>query len=387
MQAIALLLQARLFRRVPLVLQTLVPLTMAAMALPGCGTSTVQMVVARPAVINARAYGGTVSIGEWTPAYADFAEVTGQLRQEIAERVLNAVGGSVRLMDYGGGLVLTGRVDEYSMNLREFVRTEPCDKPSAPEATQGDDAAAGPQVRPTDKTTCTWRWYEWQARMAVESKVISSSGQVLLWQPIVAERSGKTHEAKDYAPAPPNAHAILQVLRRHIADRVAWLVAPRKERVEAVFYDCEQPAKAVCEQGVKSMAQSRFDEAVQLFTDAIGRLEVAKVARAELAKAHWNRAIVFQYSGRFDEGWNDLQRAKQLDPKDMYDHQLAELQKERALHTQLMDQGVAPPKPPSVPSSAPPSAPPPPSQGQSKPTAGQPAPQVPPVADPLPPKL
>lgn len=350
-------------------------LTLAVSALSACGTSTVQMVVARPAVLNASAYGGTVSIGAWTPAYADFAEVAGQLRQEIADRVLNSVAGSVRLMDYGGGLVVTGRVDEYSMNLREFARTEPCDPPGPPPPTPGNEPPAVPRPPAAAQATCTWRWYEWQARMAVEAKVTTAAGQVLLWRPIVAQRGGKTYEAKDYAPAPPNAHAILQVLRQQVADRVAWLVAPRKERVEAVFYDCEAPAKAVCEQGVRAMAASQFDAAVQAFTEAIGRLEAAKVAAPELAKAHWNRAIVFQYSGRFDEGWNDLQRAKQLDAKDAYDQQLVELQRERALYTQLIEQGVTPPSAPAAPAAAP-----------AEPGARPPAPQDPPLAAPVPPK-
>lgn len=353
----------------------------AVLLLAGCGTSTVQLVVARPAVINARAYGGTVSIGSWIPAYADYAEVAGQLRQEIADRVMNSVAGSVRLMDYGGGLVVTGRVDEYAMNLREFVRTEPCDKPApAPPAVHGDAKPDKHLSQPMVKTTCTWRWYEWQARMAVEAKVTTASGEVLLWRPIAAQRSGKTYEAKDYVPAPPNAHAILQVLRQQVADRVAWLVAPRKERVDAVLYDCEEPAKAMCEAGVRLLAQSRFDEAVQAFTEAIGRLEAAKVPPAELAKAHWNRAIVFQYSGRFDEAWNDLQRAKQLDPKDAYDQQLVELQRERAMHTQLIQQGVTPPAAPAAPAQGQPDMAP------AAPNPGQPAPAGPPVAEPVPPK-
>ena len=181
----------------------LVLLTAAAAVLPACGTSTVQMVVARPAVINARAYGGTVTIGAWIPAYADYAEVAGQLRQEIAERVLNSVAGSVRLMDYGGGLVVTGRVDEYSMNLRELVRTEPCHKPAPPPPPAAEGEAPAAKVRPQAmvNSTCTWRWYEWQARMAVEAKVTTASGEVLLWRPIVAQRQGKTYEGKDYVPA------------------------------------------------------------------------------------------------------------------------------------------------------------------------------------------
>lgn len=326
------------------------------LALSACGTSTVQMVVVRPAVLNTRAYGGTVTVGEWRPAFADYTEVAGQLRYEIASRMLDSVAGSVRLMDYGGGLVVTGQVDDYAMTLRELTRSEPCDRDDAADG-KAVEGAATPQTRPI-KGTCTWHWYEWRARVAVQAKVATASGQVLVWRPMTADRSGKTYEAKGYAPPPPNGHAILQSLRQEIADRVAGLVAPRKERVSVTLFDCAEPAKAVCEAGVRSLAGSRFDEAVQVFTEAIGRLEAAKVSSGELAKAHWNRAIVLQYARRFDEAWTDLQRCQQLDPSDIYARQLADLQRERAMHLQLLDQGVAPPQPPAQSAPAAPASPP-----------------------------
>jgi tetratricopeptide (TPR) repeat protein len=352
---------------------TLLALTLA---LSACGTSTVQMVVVRPAVLNTRAYGGTVTVGDWRPAFADYTEVAGQLRYEIASRMLDSVAGSVRLMDYGGGLVVTGQVDDYAMTLRELTRSEPCDRDDAPDG-KAVEGVAAPQTRPI-KATCTWHWYEWRARVAVQAKVATASGQVLVWRPMTAERAGKTYEAKGYAPAPPNGHSILQSLRQEIADRVAGLVAPRKERVSVTLFDCAEPAKAVCEAGVRALAGSRFDEAVQVFTEAIGRLEAAKISSGEVAKAHWNRAIVLQYARRFDEAWTDLQRCQQLDPSDIYARQLAELQRERTMHLQLLDQGVAPPQPPAQSAPAAPASPP---------AAPATAPgDAPPPAEPLAPK-
>lgn len=303
--------------------------------LVGCGTSTVSMMAVRPAILNAQAYGGTVSVAGFAPAYPDYALVAGQLRSEVADRIAGGVGGTVRLLEYGGGLVISGRVEQYSAHLHPHERATTCtDTVSVP----SDKGTVSKNV----ERPCAWRWLDWHCQVVVTAQVTDPTGRVLLIRPVSYERRGSTAQVRDAAPVPPNLHPILQELRLRAAEEIAWLVTPHRERVNAVFYDCEKPATAVCEVGVKHMAEARYDEAVADFTEALAQLERAGATAADRAKVLWNRAIVLQYSRRFDPAVADLQAAYRLDPQDEYRDQIAVVERERAAHQQLLEQGLGP---------------------------------------------
>lgn len=320
---------------------------LAVLALAGCGQSTVQFVVVRPAVINVRDHGGSVSVLGFLPGQADYAEVAGQLKAEVIDHIANDVPGAVALREFGGGVVVSGRVDDYGLSLAEGRRADKC----SDTVKEGEgDAAVTKKV----EVDCVQRWYDWIAHMAVAVQVTAATGQILLLRPFVSETTGRGAESRDVAPVPPNGHPLLQALRSQIAAGIANLVAPHKEQVSAVLYDCVAPAKDTCAAGVRLFAESRYDPAVEAFTQAIGLLSQAKADKADLAKAHWNRAIVFQYSRRFDEALRDLAKANDLDASDSYTRQQREVERERALHLKLVEQGMAPIGPAAVP---PPAAP------------------------------
>ncbi len=307
----------------------------ALLTLASCGTSTVSMMAVRPAILNAQAYGGTVSVAGFAPAHPDYALISGQFRNEVAERIAGGVGGTVRLLEYGGGLVISGRVEAYTAQLHAHERLTTCTDSVSVDG--GKSSATKNIERP-----CAWRWLDWQCRVVVTAQVTDPSGRVLIIRPISYERSGSTTQVRDAAPVPPNLHPILQELRLRAAEEVAWLVTPHHERVNAVFYDCQKPATAACEFGVKRMAEARYDEAVAAFTDALAQLERAGASAADRAKVLWNRAIVLQFSRRFDEAVADLQAAHRLDPQDEYRDQIAVVERERAAHQQLLEQGLGP---------------------------------------------
>lgn len=313
---------------------------LSVVALGACGTSTVSMMVVRPSPINAQTYGGTVSVAGFSPAYPDYAVVAGQLKQEVAERVANNVGGVVRLLDYGGGLVISGQVEEYATYLKEGMRQAECiDKVTT---SDGPDAATKLASRP-----CRWRWFDWTARAVVTTRVTTAAGQPLLIQPMTAERTGRTGEVRDVAPPPPNAHQLLQELRHELAQQIANLVVPHLQRVDAIVYDCAEPATKACEAGTQYFAASKYDPAVSAYTQALALLDKDGASSKERAKVLWNRGLVFEFSRRFDEAIADFRVANQLDPQDAYRDQQAAVEHERDLHYKLLQEGLGPqPTPP-----------------------------------------
>ena len=307
-------------------------LAVGLLALLGCGQSTVRFLVVRPAVLNVRDHGGSVRVLGFLPGHPDYAEVAGQLQAEVLDHIMGDVPGAVAVQQYGGGVVISGRVDDYGVTLTEGRRADKC----TDEVKDKDGATSKVSV------DCVQRWYDWSAHMAVAVQVVAATGELLILRPATALATGHTVESRDVAPTPPNSHPLLQALRAQVASSIANLVAPHKEQVTATLYDCQEPAKQTCAAGVRLFAESRYDAAVDAFTQAIGQLDHAKVVKDELAKAYWDRAIVFQYSRRFDEAEADLRQADALDPSDSYKRQQADVERERALHHKLVQQGMAP---------------------------------------------
>lgn len=314
-------------------------LLLSAVACAACGTSTVNLAIVHPAAINARAYGGTVSVPPVLPARPDLQFAAGQLRHEIAAKIHGGVGGTVRLMEIGGGLTIYARLDDYNENLQGRSRPDTC-KDTVREEKDG---------KKTEKQVereCNWRWYEWTASVAVMVQVSAANGQMLALQPITRQASGRTVEVRDAQPAVPNLHAVLQNLRLEVADQIAWLVVPHSERINVKFYDCDAPATSVCEMALRQLADAQHDAAIASYTQALQLLENARAPAKERAEVLWNRGLVFKYAHRYDEARADLIRANELDPSWEYRVQIEEIERARANHRQLLDQGLQPVQPP-----------------------------------------
>ena len=313
-------------------------LALAATAFSGCGTTSVSMVVVRPAVLNAQPYGGTASVAGFASSRADYSIVTGQLRQEVQRELLQGVGGVVRVVNYGGGLSISGRVDDYAMRLREESRVRDCQKKVVHVNTKTGEESPVSYV----KGKCQMRRLRWKARVAVLVRVQSSTGQLLYLRHIIEERTGRTSEVQDRAPRPPNPHTALRRLRRRVAARIAHLVVPHRARVTARMYDCEGAAEPLCDTGAKRMAQSRYDDSLAAYAEALTVLKrTAGTRKSDLGEVHWNRAQVNKYARRYNAAITELQLALQLDPgNSTYKREFGAVQAARDAHLKLIDQGL-----------------------------------------------
>jgi hypothetical protein len=298
-----------------------------------CGTSTVNLMVVRPAVINARPYGDTITVAGFQALRPEFAMPAEALRMDLSQRVIASVGGVVRLMEQGGGLIASGAVLEHGMIYVERTRVARCT-----ETVRHDDN--GVITTEQVQQDCPYRRLDWTARVTVHLRVTTPAGQVLYLRRHAADRHGTTQEVRGAAPIPPDSSTILAELRAEVADQMAGVLVPHRERVQTTFYDCDEPAKAACEAGVRLFANSNYDGAVAAFTDAIDKLTRAGTPNDQQAKAWWDRSVVYQFSRRFDLALTDLQKSCQLDPRGACEVQRHSVEHERAVHAQLVDEGL-----------------------------------------------
>ncbi len=310
----------------------------AVLGAAGCGTTSVSMLVVRPALINAQPYGGTASVAGVVASNPVQVPVANALRAEIEQAILAGHGGVVRLVQVGGGLAITGKIDEYGVAFETDEEDARCKLKTKVKVEQGSAETEQPADRP-----CKRYRSRWQARMITTVRISSSQGQILFYRQLVQARDGTTPWREDEVPTPPNQDGTLLQLRRAMAEQIAWLVVPHRERVTAVLYDCEAPAEAICQSGARLLAASNYQGALDTYAQALEALRKRPgIPASELAEVHWNRAIVAKYGRMFDLAIQELQEAIRLDNSATYRNQLIEVQKAAEDHNRLIDQGLGP---------------------------------------------
>ncbi len=300
----------------------------------GCGRTHVSMLVTQPALINAQPYGASVSVAGFGAAQPAWGIAADQIRREVEQEILRGVGGVVRLMQHGGGLVISGRLTGQDIQGEEDSRETTCK--DAVRVRQGNRT-----VTKTVESACTLRQIDWSASVDVEARIVAANGQIVYLRHHHAGDTGSTPETRS-APTWPDAEAIFAGLRRQIAHEVAHLVVPHRARVTATLYDCKRQAAKACTDGARLLAASRYDDSLRAYDRAIALSRDAKgISRADLAKIHWNKAIVAKYAARFDIAMTELQEAIRLDPgASGYSRELRDIEATRHRHDQLIDQGL-----------------------------------------------
>ena len=301
-----------------------------------CGTSTLSLVVVRPAVINAQPFGGSVTVAGFRSLRPEAVFAAEALRQDVVQQVRAGVGGVVQLVDGGGGMVATGELLTYDVVATERERTTTC-------AQQVVVIKNNARVTETQQTPCTYYTYDWRASVRANLRVASAQGQVLYYRGHVAERSGSTNETLGRPVIPPNAATlagVLTELRVTVAEEMAHVLVPHRVRVNATFFDCAKPAKETCEAGMREMMNTRYDGAAQAFTDAYAQLVAARAENNEVAKPLWNRALVYKYSRQFDKALIDLRESCRIESRMACNGEMQDIEAERAQHQKLVDEGL-----------------------------------------------
>jgi hypothetical protein len=302
----------------------------------GCGTSTLSLVLVRPAVVSARPFGDTLTVAGFRAMRPELVFAAEALRQDVLQEARGGVGGVVRVIDAGGGLVASGELVRYDVVATERTRASTCPQ-------QVTTIKNNARVTETQQVPCTFYAYDWRASVQANLRVTSAQGQVLYYRGHTAERSGSTNETQGRPLMSPNRNSLASVLselRATVADEMGAVLVPHRVRVSAAFFDCAKPAEATCAAGMQAMMNNHYDGAAQAFTDAHAQLVQAHADNNEVAKALWNRALVYKYSRQFDKALLDLRESCRIESRMACNGEMQDVEAERALHQKLVDEGL-----------------------------------------------
>lgn len=302
----------------------------------GCGTSTLSLVLVRPAVVNARPYGGSVTVAGFRAMRPELVFAAEALRQDVLQQARAGVGGVVQVVDAGGGLVASGELVHYDVVATERTRASKC-------AQQVVTIKNNTRVTETQQLPCTYFAYDWRATVRANLRVASSQGQVVYYRGHFAERSGSTGETVGRPVMPPDINSlagVLTELRAKVADEMGGVLVPHRVRVNAAFFDCAKPADGICAAGMQAMINNNYDGAAQAFTDAHAQLLQARADTNEVSKPLWNRALVYKYSRQFDKALLDLRESCRIESRMACNSAMQDVEAERAQHEKLVDEGL-----------------------------------------------
>ena len=300
----------------------------------GCGTTSVRMQVVRPSVFNARSYGGTASVAGFVAQAPNLVPIADAFRVDVERQIVAGHGGVVQLVQGGAGLAITGRVDEYGVRIEREEQNATCKR--RVKVQQGGKS----EEQRVDQPCKRYR-VRWAARMMALVRITSGQGQTLFLRQLVEQDTGITPWEEDHAPEVRDLDRSLGQVRVRLAQRVAWLVVPHRERVTATLYDCPEPAAKTCDQGARALANSDYQGSLALYQQAMAMLQGKPgVPASEIAEIHWNRAIVAKYGRMFDLAIAELHAALRLENSGTYRRELEEVQRAAVEHAQLIDQGL-----------------------------------------------
>lgn len=318
----------------PRTMATLLAFVAFALVLSGCGTSSVRLMVVRPAVINAQPHGGLVTVGGLAAAHPAMMPAVGHLRTELKRQIVNSYKRVVRLTEYGGGLNIDGRLEDHGIVLTAEQRSSNCN-------VRVKKNVGGKVVTQSVSRPCVLRRTKWRSRVAVVMRVTNKEQVVLYLQRLVDTSNGQTPEHQGRAPL-PDRNAILHAARLRMARKMAHIVVPHRVQVTATMHHCPGAAEKICEAAVAAFASSRYDAALMKYDRALEILRKSPdVSGEDIGEVHYNKSQVFKYSRRFDQAYGELELALKADPgNSAYQREFEAVTRERDRHHALVDQGL-----------------------------------------------
>lgn len=148
----------------------------------------------------------------------------------------------------------------------------------------------------------------------------TESGKVLAAKVLSADQS-RMAQAIDGAPPPLAARdELLQACRGEVLRRFIAAVAPHEEDTQVVLRtDGDLPE---LDAGTHYALVKDWTAAVEQYRMAVARADGGNLKPSLRALAHYDLGVGLAYSGNFDEGRTEVERAYALDPDDLYREQI-----------------------------------------------------------------
>jgi Flp pilus assembly protein TadD len=291
----------------------------------GCGARA-RFSVLRPAMLNARQFGGTMSVG---PFEGD-PMASAAIQQDLRQRIMTAEGNPVALIEGAGGLLIHGVVAVFSYSEQMQQSQGSCTR------TVTDSQGNSRQV----SYSCTNYTRIGTASVSIGFNItVPSTGQTIFAN-TYSDSSSARRTATDAQPVAINGGAMLENIRAGLTADFSRVILPWREIVRVTLGRCGD-ARAVCENGIAALRASDFAAAIASFQQAIQTLEgQPETNPVHLAEAHWNLGLAREYSGDFAGAVESIMRAAELDPSGDFNMELENVQRMAEDAQRLNEQGV-----------------------------------------------
>ncbi len=289
----------------------------------GCG-STATISVLRPAQINAREFGGTMSVVPFG-GHPDGARM---VTLALVQRVRNADERFAIYVRNGGSLIIQGTVMDYEH--AETVRQTPT---ACPRSTRTGGHASG--------RTCYTQERRITAFVTVLFEVVHRTSGERLVSVTLTDSESRTNRMIHTSVSTDGA-LMLQELTEGLMERFARVILPWREEVRIRFGRCGD-ASSHCEEGVQAMRAGNYRLAARAFRAAVRQLrrDGARGRNRPLAQANWNLGLAYEYAGDYERALRSIRRARRHDPRnDDYRRELRNIRRLEDDREELLRQGL-----------------------------------------------
>lgn len=280
--------------------------------------------VLRPAQLNARDHGGTMTVQTFGGPGEAAISVTRELRRRVGE----SEGGVVRYVRSKAGLLVYGEVADYTYRERLDRRSKMCSSP------------AGFGDRMYERSfLCSSYTRTGHAHVAITFNVTATKtgDQVVS---VTLEDSWSAVTRRDQSlPAAIDGTSMMVKMRETLVEEFAKMILPWREQVKVRFGSCGR-ARVHCDAGIEALKTGRFKRARGAFSAALRQLKKAGGRERHLAGAFYNLGLAREYSAEFDGAISAIRRASKLDPEnDEYRQEIGNIRRMQREREELVVQG------------------------------------------------
>ena len=140
-------------------------------------------------------------------------------------------------------------------------------------------------------------------------------------------------------PAPPlDELGMVEVGRRQVVESFVTAITPHQVQQRVTFYiDSKLPQ---LETAVTYVKVGNYDDALKVTSDAVALAERSGLPTKVLAKAYWNRGLIYEYSGQFQPARGDVKKAFELANDDDMAGELHNIDVAERDAAKLLEQGA-----------------------------------------------
>ncbi|UJR86169.1 Hypothetical protein I5071_82510 [Sandaracinus amylolyticus] len=310
---------------------SLVTLLFAFLAV-GCG-SRARFEVVRPALLDASQVGNTFSVQPFNGVDPNAAY---QVQTMLQQRIANSLNPAIRLLAAGGGIIVTGDVMDFSYREDFSTAQTTCSR-----SVQYTDANGRQQTR-TENYPCvqTTRWGNASASVRFVV-MVANTGQVVFDRTYQDALQSST-SATNGRPAPIDGRGMLESMIGSFVGQFARVILPWPDTVEVAFTDCG--GADGCGQAFDLVRAGNLQGAEQVYTQILGPYDDASAQLNPedadiVSKTLFNRGVIRAYTGSYELGMQDLQRAIAIRPgEQQWQEELAQIEQLAAEQEALASQ-------------------------------------------------